>query len=908
MNRIQSAWRNVIHGREVDRDSDAELESYLDYSTADYERRGLTREAAARAARADMGSAAAVREQVFLVRAGCSLETFWRDLTYGWRGLRRNPSISVVAIASLALGIGASTAIFSVVDALMLRPLPVREPAALVGFQRTELGADATTDILDDARFSYPEFQTYRHEPQVFTGVAAVLAVDRSNVRTDADSGAGAVGRVRTALVSGGYFLTMGIDAALGRLFSADDDAGRGSEPVAVISDSYWRLHFGHTSDVIGRRIALNSVSYAVVGVTPRGFVGDWASQPTEVWLPIGMQSQVMVERPDLLTRPTIPLVRIVARLRPGVTRETAVAAINTIYLAGRGPIAPDRRMTAREVQDAQNGRLTLTSLARGFSPERGTYGRAVLLAGCIVGLVLLIACANVASLLLARATAREREVAVRLALGSGPGRIVRQLLTESLLLSAIGGGLAALLAWWASSWLASVVRASEVIVLDVRADARMFGTAGLLALLTGLLFGLAPSLTALRARLIGVLVGRGTQGVQARFGALQALVVGQVAVSVVLIFAATLFLRTLHNLRAEGVSAERGRVLTAWIPASEAGRQGIAVANALDAIRDRVAQLPRVTAASASSTAVFFGGGGESPITIPGHVRTDDEEYFVRWHLVTPGFFDTMSIPVLAGRDFRGGDLESGARVAVINEGMARHYFGTASAVGRRFGMRRDTGNEIEIVGVVRNAAIDSPRTATDRIVYLPYRQELTHLTDMALLVRATGDEATLAASIRAAIHEVDPLLPVLGVSTIDAALERSLARERIVTGVSATFGAVAIALTCISLFGVMSYLTARRAAEFGVRRALGASSVSLMTRVLRDGGKLALGGIAIGTPAAMAVGRAIAGQLFEVAPTDGRMVGAAAALMLVVAAIGTIAPAIRATRVDPLIALRQD
>jgi predicted permease len=908
MNRIHSAWRNLLRGREVDRESDAELESYLDYSAADYERQGLTHEAAARAARAEMGSAASVREQVFHVRAGRSLETLWRDVTYGWRGLRRNPGTSAVAIASLALGIGANTAIFGVVDALMLRPLPVRDPAALVGFQRTELGADAPADILDDARFPYPDFQAYRNEPQVFAGVAAVLAVDRSNVRADYDRGAAATGRVPTALVSGGYFSTIGIEPALGRLFSADDDDARGREPVAVISDSYWRLHFGHTSDIIGRRIALNGVAYAVIGVTPRGFVGDWVNQPTEVWLPIGMQSQVMVERPDLLTRTTIPLVRIVARLRPGVTRETAVAAINTIYLARRGSIAPDRRMTAREMKDAASGRLTLTALSRGFSPERQTYGRAVLLAAGTVGLVLLIACANVASLLLARATAREREVAVRLALGSGPARIVRQLLTESLLLSAIGGGVAALLAWWASSWLASVVRASEVIALDVRANARMFATAGLLALLTGLLFGLAPALTALRPRLIGVLVGRGTQVIQRRFGALQALVIVQVAVSVVLTVAATLFLRTLHNLRSEGVSTDRGRVLMAWIPASEAGRQGIAVANDLDAIRDRTAQLPNVTAASASSTAFFGGGGGESPITIPGHVRTDDEEYFVRWHLVTPGFFETMNIPMLAGRDFRAGDLEASARVAVINDAMARHYFGTASAVGRRFGMRRDTGNEIEIVGVVRNAAIDSPRTANDRVVYLPYRQDLTHLTDMALFVRASGDPAGLAGSIRAAIHDVDPLLPVLGVSTIDDALDRSLLRERVVTDISATFGAVAIALTCIGLFGVMSYLTARRAAEFGVRRALGASSASLVMHVVRDGWTLVLSGIAIGTPAAMAASRAIAGQLFGVAPTDGRAVGTAAALMVVVAAVGTIAPAIRATRVDPLIALRQD
>jgi predicted permease len=905
MNRLLSAVRNLVKGRDVDRETEAELRSYLAFAADQHQREGLSPEDAARAAGADMGSVLSVREQVFAARAAHQVDILGRDLLYGWRVLWRHPLTAGVAIFSLAVGIGANTAIFAVVDALMLRPLPVRDPAALVSFQRTELDATPSADILDDAQFAYPEFQAYAAERRAFADAAAVLSLDRSNIRMGHDLATDGR-RTRTALVSGEYFSTLGVEAALGRVFGAQDDVTLGGHPVAVISDAYWRRRFTQGADVVGRRLELNNVAYTIVGVTPAGFVGDWVTQPTDLWIPMAMQAQVMVERPNLPPRPPMPFVRVIARLQSGVSLHAATAAVNTIYLARRGPVTPDPRMTPREYQDAVDGRLALRSLARGFSPERGSYGRALEVTAGVVGLVLLIACANVASLLLARAAAREHEIGLRLAIGAGPGRLVRQLLTESALLSAMGGIVACVLAWWAAAWLASMLSSAGALSLDVRADARMFGAAAVLAFSTGLLFGLAPALTATRPRLAGVLMGRGDREALPRFRTLRGLVVAQVAVSVVLIVAAVLLVRTLQNLRAEGLDPERGRVLTAWIPASQAGHQGGMVATDIEAIREQVARVPGVLSVSASGTDFFSDRGGESPVIVPGHVRTDDEAYFVRWNLVTPGFFDTMHIPLVAGRDFRAEDREGAPRVAIINEAMAREYFGPAPAVGRRFGMRRDTGTEIEIIGVAANAAFDSPRSVSDRVIYLPYRQDLTHLSDVAVFVRSTRGLAETSRSLRAIVQQTDPALPIAEMTTMDAALDRALVRERLVADVSAAFATMAVLLTSVGIFGVMAYLTSRRVAELGVRQVLGASRQSILALVLRDAWLLCVAGIVLGTPLALATDRAIAGQLFHVSPTGLAVVGLAAVLMLGVAAAATILPAIRATRVDPLVALR--
>ena len=874
---------------------------------SDHVDRGASRDDARAAARREFGNVALVQEATRGTWGGTRLAVFAQDLRFGWRLLRRTPGTTAVAVLSLALGIGANTAIFSVMDALLWRPLPVTAPERLVEFQAASPDTPWDGSDWTGTQFTFPAFQRYRDTIHSLSGIAAVCDVDRSSpmiggVPIKMDAGA-----VHIAVVSGAYFDVFKQRPAAGRLLGPGDDREPGAHPVAVISERLWIRRLNRDPAAVGQILTLGATQYTIVGVVDGAFTGDWVTAPTDIWIPLMMTAQVMADRPSLLSNPTAPWVRIVGRLEAGATLDGASAEATAIYLSARGEIQRDPRMTEKEFQDARSARLLMRPLARGFSPERTQLRPSLMVVAGVVGLVLLLACSNVANLLLARGSARDQEMAVRRALGAGTLRLVRQLLTESVLLSVLGGGLACLVAWLGAAWLSSTLGSGfDGLAIAVQADWRVFTATLALSIGSAVLFGLAPAISgARRGSVSAVPAGRTT--VRRRFATSRGLVVVQIALSMVLAIGALLFVRTLHNLRSAALTAARERVLVAWVPASEAGRRGPEVAMLFQHALERAAAIHGVTAVSASSSNFFGAGGGTgSPVIVPGHVRTDEEDFFVRWNLITPGFFDSVGMRVVDGRDFDARDISGAPRVAIINQAMARMYFGSSSAVGRHFGMRRDTGTEIEIVGVVENSPVDSARTADDRMIYLPFRQEQQRLGEMALFVQTSGDPTAMAGPVRAALRNLDPDLPIRDISTLAEVLDRSLVNDRMIAGLASAFSVIAAALTGVGLYGLIAYITARRTREIGVRLALGATPRAMLLLTLREALGVILIGVAVAVPLVVGAGRLLRAQFFGVSTGDPIVLAAAATAMIAVAALAAFGPALRATRVDPTTALR--
>ena len=825
-----------------------------------------------------------------------SLQRIGQDLRYGVRLMARSKGFTAVAALSLALGIGANTAMFSITDALMLRMLPVRNPERLV-----------TLSEGDFSFFQYPTFQKFRNLKQVFSDVTAVCLIRRSNVIVNGPGGGLDAGTVGVGLVSGTYFSTMGANAFIGRTLTPDDDRVPGGHPVAVISYRYWERRFGREPGVVGRTLTLNGTTYTILGVTTPGFSGDWIGEPTSLWIPIAMQSQVMLERPGLLSNPNPPWVRILARMQPGVTLSRAQSATQVLNqqilrdLAGPNP-------TPYALREIAKLHLDVNPAARGFSPRRTAFGRPLVVLLTVVGLVLLIACANIANLLLARSTARRREIAVRLALGAGPTRILRQLLTESLLLATLGGALGMLVAVWGTSALLKIVASGRLALdLDVAVDLRILGFTAALCILTGLLFGLAPAIRASRVPLLSALKGIGASSA-GRFSLGKALVVSQVALSIVLLIGAGLFVRTLRNLKSQDMGFDRDHVLLIWTAPDHIGRQGAALATFYDTVQSQVSSLPGVVSASPSAFGLLGDQGGGSPVKVLGYKPGPNEDRFVPWSLVAPRFFSTVGMRLDLGRDFTERDTEKAPRVAIVNESFARHYFGDENPVGKRFGMRRDTGAEIEIVGLVRDAKYNTARERNLMMIYIPFRQDLGHLYSMCLTVRTTHESAALTARIRDELRSLDRNLPILGIESIEQQVDQSLVQERLIATLSGFFGALALLLASMGLYGVMSYIAARRTNEIGIRLALGASRGSVLWMALRETIALVIVGIAIGVPAALAAARLISTLLFGVSASDPMTVAGASVLMIGVATLAGFVPARRASKVDPMVALRYE
>jgi predicted permease len=900
-------WRR-FHKREESLDE--EIQCHLDMAARNRIERGAAPEKADADARREFGNVGLVKETTRAAWGWVWLEQLGQDLRYALRMLRRSPGFTTVAVLSLGLGIGANTAIFTIIDALVLRTLPVRNPRELVTPIQYQPGGAHPW-------FPYQWFERYRNTTQVFIYASAVHEVDRSNVTVN---GGTSEEQVRVALVTGNHFLNLGINAVIGRLLTPEDDRELGGHPVAVISYDYWKRRFSLSAEVLGRTFTLNGTTYNIIGVAPRLFSGEWLGSPTDIWIPVAMLAQVRSELPPGQSRGNPVLYRIVGRLRPGATIEQAQAAAQVLYqqlLTEQAGASP----TPEDVNWIAQSHIELEPAATGFSPQRKSLAQPLEILMIMVGLVLLIACANVASLLLARSAARQREMAVRLAIGAGRMRIGRQLLTESVLLATMGGALGFLFGRWGTYFLAGfagsgiVTRDDRRLALDLHLNARILGFTAGLCLVTGVLFGLAPALRSCRVSLRHVMATRGPDSdwVGTRFGLGKLLVTGQVALSLVLLIGAGLFVRSVRNLQSQDLGVDREHLLLAWVGIMQSGKRvGAPMAPLFQTVQQRVSSLPGVVSASPSVYGFLNGNpfmGSEVQVQVQGYVPAPGEDSRATGDLVAPGFVETMGMRLLAGRDFTEGDKTTSPKVAIINENMARRVFGGQNPIGQHFG--RGSGaptTELEIVGVINNATDRTPYDRTRMMYYRPYSQDLGHLLSMCLAVRTAGSPKSVAASVRQELRDIDPSLPVLRIDTVDEQLNDSLVEERLVASLASFFGGLAVLLACLGLYGVVSYAVVRRTSEIGIRLALGATRGRVLAMVLKQSLLLVAIGIAGGVPMTLAGARLISNRLFGVGPADPLTIAAAALLLIAVAAVAGFLPARRASRVDPMVSLRYE
>lgn len=837
------------------------------------------------------------------------LAELWQDLRYGLRMLRKSPVFTAITVLLLALGIGANSAIFSVIDALILKRLPVRNPEQLVTFKL--VSPDGGTQ----PAFVYRYFEGIRNLKDAFSGAYAVCRQDRYNVMFNGEGGVDA-GQVRASLVTGNYFTELGVNAIAGRTLTEEDDVAPGGHPLAVISHRYAEQKFGRAADAVGRTFTLNGTTYTIIGVTPRGFSGEWVGRPVDMWFPLAMLYQVMPELPPGQRGGGDGLrigmnFRIIARLKPGVTTTQAQAAGQVIFqqllTEAAGPV-----LTPEQVKQIAQTRLEIESAATGYSMQRDSFARPLAILMIVVGAVLLIACANVANLLLARSAARQREMAVRLALGASRSRIVRQLLTESMMLAIMGGALGLLVAWWGTSvlatWVASgpMVNAALAIDLDLRPNGRIVAFTTSLCVLTGILFGLAPAFQSLKVSLVPALSGRSATsgGGAVRSGLRQSLVIGQVALSLVLLIGTGLFVRTLRNLKAQDLGFERDHVLLVWTNPGQTGRDTRAMADLFGIVQERISALPGVRSASPSVYGFLRGGPpGGPPITTEG-----GQPSRAQMQIVGPGFFETIGQRLLLGRDFTVHDTETAPLVVVVNESLARHFFGSDNPVGKRIKVAVGNSPWLEIVGVVKDTKQNTPRDEDRLMFYYPVFQQIVlhRLMQMCLAVRAYGSPIAIAAGVRQELRNIDPNLPILDVNTVEEQLDDVLVQERLIAKLATFFGGLAVLLACLGLYGVISYSVARRTNEMGIRLALGATSGCVLRMVLRESLWLVLIGVAIGVSATLVSTRFVSSLLFGVSATDPLTVAGATLLLVFVAAVASFLPALRASRVDPMVALR--
>ncbi len=881
-----------------------EIDDEVAYHLArDVERRvahGVAPAEAQVAARRAFGNAGVHREHARDAMGTRLAEHLGQDMRYALRTLRRAPAYTVVVVVSLAIGIGASTAMFSVADSLLFRPLAVEAPERLVTIQQRQ--ADGRLQ----PNFSFSDFERFRERTGVFSGMAATTWADGFNV---AASGLGVDDRqARISVVSGTFFTTLGLHPALGRLLSPVDDEGVGGHPVAVISDSYWTTRFARDPGVVGRTLTLNGTRFDIIGVTPKSFSGDWVGWPTDFWVPVAMLSEVLPGT-SRAQRGGFAQFKLLARLAPDVAPRQAEAALAVIHR----DIAREHVPGSGVVADA---RIEVASAARGYSAQRDAFAKPIALLLALVGAVLLVVCGNVAALSLARASARRREIALRLALGASRGRISRQLLTESALVAVAGGALGVALASVTMRLLgeliqsgpkSSVTMGAASVVLDLSLDSRVLLFALVSTALTVVIFGLAPAVRGSRVSLVSAMTVRGATGSAAGVTVRRMLVALQVALSLVLLVGASLFVRTLRNLRHEDIGlAERPHLVMAWTLPGQLGLRGDALRALVTTVNDRLARVPGVAAVSASGSGLLTGSSGGPRLWT--ETKPSDDGIRVDGSMtVGPSFFSTIRQPLLAGREFDLRDTDTSARVVIVNESLARELFGQAPALGRRVATSRGSTDSYEIVGVVRDARYRDPRQTAGLMTYWPVLNS-GRAPRVTFVARVNGDVPMVMSAMRRAIHDASPQLPLVTVNTIDEQLDGLLFRERILADFAAFFGAVALVLASVGVFGVVAYVTARRTGEMAVRLALGAPRTSVVAMILGDSVRVVGVGALIGVPLAVLLHRAAARLTYGIPPGDALAIAVAVAALLAVALVAAFLPARRAATLDPAITLHAE
>ncbi len=841
-------------------------------------------------------------------------DSLLQDLRFGVRMLAKTPAFTLVAVLTLALGIGVNTAIFSIVDALLLRSLPVPDPErlAVIGDParvHSWSNGSPRSDI-----FSVPLYQEFAANNEVFSSLAATTNFAPNVLLGDAGP-AEAPERVQARVVSGNYFQTLGVRAALGRTFSAADDRAPGADPYVVLSYPYWQRRFHQDPRVIGSTLRVNGYPLTIIGVAAPGFDGEVVGDVQDIWVPLMMQPEVMPGR-DYLSKVDTSTLLLIGRLKPGVTPAQARASINVTFQSIARSSFADRFDKDNKPELAKL-KIPLTSAARGLSSIRQEMEKPLWLLMGIVGLVLLIACVNVANLLLARSSARQTEIAVRLAIGASAGRVARQLLTECVLLSSLGGALGLLLSLWATRGLVWLVTGSWKVKMNTVPDWRVLTFTAAAALLTGLLFGLAPALRARKMQLFNVLKEGGRAAAAAgspRPSAARYLVAGQVALSVLVLFSSAILVRSLKNLQRFDTGYQRDNLLLLRVDGTVAGYQGQRWVEARDELLERFRHLPGVTAASFSNNGLFSGSESADGIIVEGYTPARDEDKVAWDDSVGPHYFATIGVPLLMGRDIGLQDTATSPFVCVINETMARFYFHDANPLGRHIAFDDDKlrNTLYEIVGVARDVHDHGIRAQVHRRFYIPATQLPGDLfggvAQPNFIIRASGYPAALLDSARQVVRDFNPDIQVTSASTANQLINDSLMDQIAAADLSGLFAGLALLLACIGLYGLMSYSVAGRTREIGVRMALGATRGSLIALVLREAMAMVLAGVALGIPIAIACSRAMRALLFEVTPVDPLSLLATAFVLLLVATLAAFLPARRATRVDPMVALRYE
>ena len=825
------------------------------------------------------------------------------DLRLAVRGLSRNPLFSIVAILSLTLGIGANTAIFTLIDQILLRKLPVKNPEELVMLYQQ--GPHSGSNM-GSRMHSYPIYQEYQKRAEPLAEVVArrladaSIAVDNQTERIDIE------------MVSGNYFSMLGVGPAAGRVFnSQEDDQVYEGHPVVVISHDYWMRRFNGDHSAIGKKILVNNYPMTIVGVSAAGFAGIDPARSPQMRVPILMKPVIVpewgwVRMDDERTR----WVQVFARLKPGYTAESAQGPLQGLFtqirqhemtLPGAKYFSPYTR------EQFMKGQLKIEKADIGYSPLRNDFSTALVVLMAMVGLVLLIACANVANLLIARAFARQREIAVRLSLGATRGQLIRQLLTESVLLSFIGGALGIGLSVALTRGLIAFIPQQQPLLIQPTPDVRILAFTFVLTLFTGIVFGLLPALKASNPDQWATLkdtVG-GIAGTGGSLFLRKGLVAAQVALSFLLLFGAGLFVRSLQNLQTTDTGVEMDNLITFRLSPALSGYDNPRTVNMYNELLERLRSTPGIKSASHVAVSILSGDEWDSSTSVEGHQAKDGEDMQAFMNALSPGYFETMGIKLLDGRDFRTSDIVESPKIAIVNRKFAQHFFGDKPAVGKRLG--RGTGPEtkmdIEIVGVVEDSLYEGPREGVRRQVFWPgYGGSAT------FYVRTTEASASAFNVIRNEVKRLDAGMPVYDVKTVQGQLDETLLTDRLIALLSGGFGLLATLLASIGLYGVMAFIVARRRKEIGLRLALGAEPAGVLWIVMREVLILLSIGLAIGVPAAIGLGRYVSSQLYGIQPNDPWMAIGTVLVLTVVSAAAGLIPATRASRIDPILALRYE
>ncbi len=905
ISRLRALWNNVFRRKQLDRDLDEELQAYVELVSAEKVQAGVDPEEAHRDARREMGGVHQVIQHVRDVRAGVWLDRLVQDIQYGIRTLAKNPAFTLVAMATLALGIGANTAMFSLLDQVVLRLLPVSHPEQIVIVRET---GNHYGNSYGANTISWPMFEDLRDNNQVFSGMFCRFAATVTIGYGDR------VAQIPAELVSGSYFPILGLGAALGRTIAPDDDAVPDSRPVVVLSYSFWRSYFNGDRTIVGRTITLNSQTMTVIGVAQPGFDGVELGVPAKVFVPIMMKTEMTPHSDGLKDRRRrLSWVTAYGRLKPGISLEQAQLSLQPLMHSILEMEVQQPEFTRNATAaDRQLFLHNLVELLPGSENGLREYMRKPLwLLVALTGAVLLLACANLANLLLARATAREREFAVRLAIGAGRARIVRQLLLESLLLAAAGTILGLALAFLADRILLRIYlpadAAAEFVVSPIP-DGRVLAFVVGVMLLTSLVFGLLPAVCGSRTEITLSLKDR-SSALSAGGISLRRMLVGiQVSLSLLLLFGAGLFVRTLRNLESLGPGFPTDHLLTFTIDPSLNGYSDEETKSFYERLNINLQTMPGVTSVGFSSMPLLKGYAWQNAVLGKDFEGAPIEEQPVLSQ-IGPGYFETLGIPIVTGRAFTAQDAGA-SKYAVINESFARQYFPGRNPIGQRFGLVDDmepVSPDIEVIGVIPDRKYRDLRETPPAQAYFPYFNDV-HFRFMNIYLRTQADPRQIENELRERMRQFDPHVPVVGLQTMNEQIGFSLRTERLVASLSAVFGGLATLLAVIGLYGVTAYTVMRRTHEIGIRMALGALRSNVIVMVMREVFLLIGAGLAAGIALVLALADLIRSQIYGLSARDPlTFVGSAIVLTLAAGLAGFI-PALRASSLDATTALRHE